>query len=281
MTISVGLRVNDGFVIASDSALTFSNSAGVSNVYMNGSKIFQLHKSLPVGIAFWGLAAFQGHSLGFWIKELRRRFEGTDPNFPDWKIDPINYSISPIAQLVADFCHESLERESKQLGGIELSSLGMMIAGYSSGGFQPELWHLESNGINRSGPVDPLNGASGVFFQGQPDAISRIFYGHSIYLKNALINLGVKSEVVDSYVSAIHGQTNIPLLQEGMPIQDVIDLARFLAETTVNFVRFTPGPNVVDGPIEIAAITRHEGFKWINRKHYYPLEFNRGESNVN
>ena len=29
------------------------------------------------------------------------------------------------------------------------------------------------------------------------------------------------------------------------------------------------------GPIEIATITKHEGFKWITRKHYYSPEFNR------
>jgi hypothetical protein len=28
------------------------------------------------------------------------------------------------------------------------------------------------------------------------------------------------------------------------------------------------------GPIEIAAITKHEGFKWIERRHFYPPELN-------
>ena len=59
-----------------------------------------------------------------------------------------------------------------------------------------------------------------------------------------------------------------------MPIQDAIDLAEFLVELTIKWSRFTPGPPTVGGPIEIAAITRHEGFKWIRRKQYYSPELN-------
>jgi hypothetical protein len=60
-----------------------------------------------------------------------------------------------------------------------------------------------------------------------------------------------------------------------MPIQDAIDLARFLVYSTIMYSRFLPGPQVVGGPIEIAAITKHEGFKWISRKHYYNQDLNQ------
>jgi hypothetical protein len=60
-----------------------------------------------------------------------------------------------------------------------------------------------------------------------------------------------------------------------MPIQDVIDLARFLVHASIMFTRFSLGPNIVGGPIEVAAITKHENFKWISRKHYYDQTFNK------
>ena len=56
-----------------------------------------------------------------------------------------------------------------------------------------------------------------------------------------------------------------------MPIQDAIDLARFLVETTIGFVRFSVFlPKSVGGAVEIAAITKHEGFRWVQRKSFYP-----------
>src|ERR1700731_4114299 len=56
------------------------------------------------------------------------------------------------------------------------------------------------------------------------------------------------------------------LFVEAMPIQDAVDLARFLVEATINFVKFSVArPKTVGGPIGIAAITKHEGFRWFQR----------------
>lgn len=70
-------------------------------------------------------------------------------------------------------------------------------------------------------------------------------------------------------------QLQAPLVFAPMPIQDVIDLARFFVHSAIMFSRFSPGPNIVGGPIEIAAITKHENFKWISRKRYYDQPLNR------
>ena len=65
-----------------------------------------------------------------------------------------------------------------------------------------------------------------------------------------------------------------------MPIQDAIDLAEFLVHSAIMFSRFNPRAQIVGGPIEIAAITKHEGFKWIKRKHYYDEKLNPKLTNV-
>lgn len=65
-----------------------------------------------------------------------------------------------------------------------------------------------------------------------------------------------------------------------MPIQDAIDLAEFLVHAAIMYSRFSPGAQIVGGPIEIAAITKHEGFKWIRRKHYYDQRLNREPEHV-
>jgi len=48
-----------------------------------------------------------------------------------------------------------------------------------------------------------------------------------------------------------------------------------LVHAAIMYSRFLPGAQIVGGPIEIAAITKHEGFKWISRKHYYEGVLNR------
>ncbi len=67
----------------------------------------------------------------------------------------------------------------------------------------------------------------------------------------------------EALVRDLYATLSVP----AMPIQDAIDLARFLVETTIGFVRFAVFlPKSVGGAVEIASITKHEGFRWVQRK---------------
>ncbi|MEV6597312.1 hypothetical protein AB0M36_10665 [Actinoplanes sp. NPDC051346] len=109
---------------------------------------------------------------------------------------------------------------------------------------------------------------------GQPEAINRIITGVSGSLGQALINLGMAPAHATQAVDDIIDQVQQPMVFAGMPVGEVIDLADFLVDATIKFVRFSPGHAVVGGPIEIAVLTRHEGFKWVKRKHHYPASLN-------
>ena len=63
-------------------------------------------------------------------------------------------------------------------------------------------------------------------------------------------------------------------------MMDAIDLAEFLVHAAVMFSRFNVGAPTVGGPIEIAAVTKHEGFKWVRRKHYYSRDLNPETANA-
>src|SRR5262249_31289840 len=119
---------------------------------------------------------------------------------------------------------------------------------------------------------------SGVTWNGQVEAISRLVIGYSPLLPAVLQNaLGVPQEQIGPATSVLTESLVAPLVLPPMPIQDAIDLAEFLVDLTIKFTRFLPGPQLVGGPIEIAAITKHEGFKWVKRKHYYTSALNPEE----
>jgi hypothetical protein len=81
---------------------------------------------------------------------------------------------------------------------------------------------------------------------------------------------------VDALMPQIKSAFDIPLYSDPMPIQDAIDLAEYLVQTAIGFSRFRAGSPTVGGPIEIAAITKHDGFKWIRHKQYYEERLNHG-----
>jgi hypothetical protein len=57
-----------------------------------------------------------------------------------------------------------------------------------------------------------------------------------------------------------------------------VDEMAELAETLINLEalkeRVTKPTESVGGPVDVAAITKNEGFVWIKRKHYFPAELN-------
>ncbi|MCY4150606.1 MAG: hypothetical protein OXF73_14905, partial [Gammaproteobacteria bacterium] len=57
-------------------------------------------------------------------------------------------------------------------------------------------------------------------------------------------------------------------------VQDAINLADFLVDMTKRHAAFLPGADTVGGDTDIATVTKHEGFKWIRRKHYYSPQLN-------
>jgi hypothetical protein len=61
-----------------------------------------------------------------------------------------------------------------------------------------------------------------------------------------------------------------------VPIQDAIDLAKYPVEVTIGFTKFSikKQPKTVGGAIEIAAITKHEGFRWVQRQQFYKAGLN-------
>lgn len=59
-----------------------------------------------------------------------------------------------------------------------------------------------------------------------------------------------------------------------MPKQELIELAEALVSITAVERKATSDEGTVGGPIDVAFITKHEGFVWIKRKHYFAAEMN-------
>lgn len=280
MTIALVIRVNDGFVVAADSATTMSRATAegpveVVNIYNNANKVFNLHKKLPIAAMTWGQGNIGPASISTLAKDLRRRLSGDNPRFKEWSLDLDSYSMTEVAERMKEFFfdekYEAVHGSDPE--GTGAGELGLLLAGYGAGEDQPELFSFRLGPTDCEGPTTILD-TSGAQWWGQPEAIARVMLGTSLQVSTALQNLNVDQASAEAYTRAIQSQVHLPFVQPAMPIQDAIDLARFLVELTIQFTRFTPGHPTVGGPIEIAAITKHEGFRWVQRKHYFDIALN-------
>lgn len=269
MTIALSIKVNDGLVLAADSATTMSQGNEIINIYDNANKVFNLHKQLPVGAITWGAGNIGRSSIAALVKNFRKTItEGS------LAIDPDSYTVQHIANRFFEYMLDQGVDHA-----VTNSSLGFLITGYSMNRDFPECWHLSFSGNGHSNPeLFQDEEATGGYWDGQPEALNRLIWGFNPnILQPILQSVGIGDDKVEEIMRLCHGIMNSQIITPFMPIQDAIDIAEFMIQTTIKYVKYTPGHQTVGGPIEIAAITKHEGFKWIKRKHYYNSTINPEE----
>lgn len=287
MTIAVCVKVGDGLVLAADSAVTLSDrdpgtgTLSPRRTYPNANKILNLRKGLPIGAMTWGLGGFNNRSTSSLMKDLRSRFTSPPDDLVEWRVDSNSYSIFDVAERTREFFQAECFDELRRLGVTSGLETGILVAGYSPKGSFPELQLVSfaDDGVcDKVQTISDSNSPVYLMWNGMPEAITRLVLGHSEYLGMVLMNaLSLDDASTRELLEELRDHLQAPLLEPSMPIQDAIDLAEFLVETTVKFEHFLPGLDSVGGPIEVAAITKHEGFKWIRRKHYYEETLNPRE----
>jgi len=274
MTIVVSVRVNDGLVMAADSATTFSDQAGSAvKVYNSANKLFNLVKVWPIGAMTYGSGSIGAASIETLSKDLRVQLDPATGRDPAIVLDPQTYTVRQVAERARDFLFTRYQAASPD--GVPGFHMGYRVCGYSAGATLPEAWEVGISGAETFGPTSLYaDDAFGPRWAGETEALDRLVLGTGSRLADALHQGGLDEANATVIHHDLATRLYVQLYLPAMPIQDAIDLARFLAETAAKFTLFSLRAATVGGPIEVAAITKHEGFKWINRKHFFDQHFN-------
>ena len=261
MTIAIALKINDGVVLATDSASTIvgeeieSGVHPVHHTYFTADKLFNLKKGSRIGAMTWGNSSINNESISTLVKDFRKESEEKEYS-----------TVKAIVNDFKSFLENKITPET---------SLGFLIAGYSKDECHPEMFLININNGNIETPQpinvnDPLS----ISWFGETSFLTRLLLGFDERLSEIFEDNKLDEETIKNIFSDCRKKLQLPLGVPAMPIKDAIDLVKFLADISVNSSRFVPGPQVIGGPIDIAVITKHEGFKWIQRKHYYDKDLN-------
>jgi len=262
MSIIVSVKINDGIVMAADSNTTFFKDTGeVFQIYEHANKIVNPVKGLPIGVMTCGSGGIGNASIDTLLKDLRARLS-TCGELP---LDPASYTMEAVTHRVREFFSERATAVGFR------AFLILRICGYSSGRPLPEVWQVHFSDGQCFGPTSvQKEDDMGPRWNGEEEALNRLVLGMASVLGEAVVKEGLLTqEQLDAAMPKLYPHVIEPLIMNAAPIQDAIDLARYMVETTKGFVRFSiKRAKTVGGAVEIAAITKHEGFKWVQRKHF-------------
>jgi hypothetical protein len=239
MTVVVTVKINDGIVLAADSAVSFFDPATGSplKIYSNANKVFNLVKGLPIGVMVWGVGGIGSASVATVAKDLRRRLAGEDKNHSDWKL-PDRYTMEFVANRFREYFFEERFKSEYKLEAPKGYFLGCKICGYSTDAGLPEVWDVKIIDDKCEPPqLTQTTDWFGPRWDGEYEALDRLILGMGTKTRDFLKQEGLGEQDVEAAIAKIVSALNVPIVMAAMPIQDAIDLATFMVETTIKFGR--------------------------------------------
>jgi hypothetical protein len=281
MTIVVTVKVTDGMVLAADSAASFFGVGRSSvKIYNNANKIFNSVIGQPIGAMVYGVGSIGSSSIETLSKDLRTLFRKSVQGQAYYLDLAAGYTIENVTRLARQFFEGHYRAEYPT--GLQDYSMGYRVCGYNVGAALPEIWEFRIYNNTVTGPYQiQAQQEFGLRWAGENEPLDRLLLGRTSVLEAILINAGISpTDASDIANRQVIAAASAPLALPAMPIQDAIDVARFLVDTAAKFARYGMRPETIGGPTEIASITKHEGFKWVERKHYYPSSLNQETDHV-
>ena len=257
MTLIVSLRIPDGIVIAGDSLSTMMQQnqvevgLDITCPKCNHQHKVQEHIPIPAtpattfsyaqkvfpfcdkfGVGTFGIGVLTSKSVYFAIRLLEQKLT-TEGTLPD--------TVTEAANKIGDYVHELLKSQLK----LEGSSTDQLPSGGYPLGFQVV-------GYDDDKPI-----------------MLEVFVGKTVDVR-VQEQLGCTYSGSGEVVKAIWQlYEKDPQSRPPYPVfslQDAINYADFLIQTTISHQRFSQKTPTVGGDVDIALVTPFDGFRWIRQK---------------
>jgi len=250
MTIVASVKSRDGLILATDSMTTVSVNTPVGpqfvKAYEHGRKLFHMGE-LPIGAVTYGLGNIGTRSMEGLVLEACKHME-------DGLTD-----VEGVARALYDHLRAEYDAAFEGLDDEQRPGCGFLVGGYSDD--EPLARLMEFEFPAAEGPTENLGPDEfGSTWRGIDWPFTRLWRGFAPSLLARLASEdGIQQERIDELV----GPLEIGVAYEGMPVQDAIDFATYILDTTIGSSRFAPGVAACGGPLQVAAIIPDEGFRWI------------------
>lgn len=107
----------------------------------------------------------------------------------------------------------------------------------------------------------------GITWGGQIEAVGRLLSGYDPQLESLIrTHVHLNTAQTKNLREKVLGALAVPIPYQFLPLQDCVDLSIFLVKATATLQKWTLGIRGVGGAIDVATITRTEGFTPIQEK---------------
>jgi hypothetical protein len=229
---------------------TLSNPVGFVKSYANARKLFQLN-DLPVGVMTHGLGNIGSRSIEGTVLEYCKQI-GTNTAIADL--------AEGLYQYVRPLYDAQYPNPDPQQHG-----LGFVIAGYSPSETMADEFEFVlplDTGTRRINPHDDV----GASWRGIAVAVTAIVKGMNPAIRQELIT---SKNIPAADVDALSNQHGMVVVLDGMPVQDAVEFATYILDTTIGWAKFQVGVASCARPLQMAVVRPNTGWEWLAQPRLY------------
>lgn len=303
MSLCINTTTPEGIVLAADSRQSYRNHKGLGRIGSDSAtKVFNLNERVGVviaGIAFLSENGTQKNISGF-IEDFvantdLKKMSVEDISNKMYEFFSQKYKFEDELVKLEDKIKEDLKRQGLTLDKMDnkgdhlefifkdkdgnakngvagIDRLSFIVAGYNIDESHQVVMVSLPGGVSVKRDSTQHGNEYGASWIGQTDVVSRIVLGFDPRIHNTPFVQKAVAQSGDQVSLELRGLEYA--IQWGtMTLQDGVDFSQLIINTTSAIQRFSDGIVMdpgdmpgVGGPVDVAVITKNDGFKWVKKK---------------
>ena len=261
MSLGIAFKGPEGIVLAADSRVTLTAQPTGTNTmlqvhYDNATKLLKVGGQNYVGAVTYGVGALgttQPRTAHSYIPEFEQELAGE-----------VRLSVEEFAGNLGDFFQR--QWKATMPPNIPASdTMVFLVGGYDKDAAYGRVCQVVIHSDPTPREFNPND--FGITWGGQAELASRLIHGYDPRL-DALMKAHVKLNTAQTknFREKVLPELPLPIPYQFLPLQDCVDLAIFIVKATATTQKWMLGVRGVGGFIDVATITRTEGFQPIQEK---------------
>lgn len=260
MSLGIAFKGPEGVVMAADSRVTLMqqlpNNTLLPAHFDNATKLLKVGGQNFVGVVTYGqgaLGTLEPRTAHSYMPEFEAEVNAVGVG---------RLSVQDFTQRLSDFFVDRWNGANMPQGA---DPMFFLVGGFDEGTNYGRLFQVSIP--DSPAPIEQAANEFGISMGGQTEYVGRLLGGFDGRLPGIVrAALGLDQQQETTMVQEIRKQLNTAIPYQFLPLQDCVDLAIFLIRTTVAIQSFTVGLRGVGGSIDVATITRMEGYQAIQAK---------------
>jgi hypothetical protein len=264
MSLGIAFKGPEGIVLAADSRVTLTAEMQRGGekmmfpaTYDNATKLLQLSGIDNVGVVTYGIGAIgqqEPRTAHSFLPELEETLSKEE-------ID--QFSVEEFAKKFSDFF--IAQWNAKMPAEYSGPDMVFLIGGFDAGAAYGKVYKVAIP--SNPAPEEQNANQFGVTWGGQLEYTNRLIKGFDPQLPMiAKTFLKLTDEQQVALEKHLEGVLSTRIPYQFLPLQDCVNLSIFLIRTTMELQNWIVGVRGVGGAIDVATITRTDGFKAVQRK---------------